>query len=79
MTKLETEIARMINEGAVGVIPTDTLYGLVGSALLQPTVEKIYEIRKRDFSKPLIVLIADMDDLKKFNVQISEYERGSVE
>lgn len=66
------EISTNIKNGAIGVIPTDTIYGIVGSALDKDTVERIYSLRKRTPSKPMIVLIAGLDDLKKFNVQIDE-------
>jgi tRNA A37 threonylcarbamoyladenosine synthetase subunit TsaC/SUA5/YrdC len=39
---------QIINEGAIGVIPTDTLYGLVGSAFNKSAVERIYKVRKME-------------------------------
>lgn len=60
--------ASLITNGSVGVIPTDTIYGLVGSALMPEVVERIYTIRARDTSKPLIVLIALLQDLERFGI-----------
>lgn len=51
-------------------MPTDTLYGLVGSAFSSETVEKIYRLKNRDPKKPLIVLIVDWQDLEKFGAEI---------
>jgi L-threonylcarbamoyladenylate synthase len=56
-------------KGGIGVIPTDTLYGLVGSALLETAVERIYRIKGRDYSKPLIVLIRSIEDLVTFHAK----------
>ncbi|MEK7081994.1 MAG: L-threonylcarbamoyladenylate synthase [Patescibacteria group bacterium] len=61
----------MIKNNELGVIPTDTLYGLVGSAFSPKAVEKIYQLKKRDPSKPLIVLITSWLDLEKFGAEIS--------
>lgn len=61
-----------IKNGEVGVLPTDTLYGLVGSALLPQSVEKIYSLKKREPSKPLIVLISKISDLEKFSVILDD-------
>ncbi|MES2088234.1 MAG: L-threonylcarbamoyladenylate synthase [Patescibacteria group bacterium] len=58
----------ILRGGGVAVIPTDTTYGIVGSALNERTVNEIYRLRKRDLNKPFIVLIADKKDLKKFGV-----------
>lgn len=59
-----------LKKGGVAVIPTDTLYGLVGSAFNNKTVERVYKIRMRDTEKPCIILISSFEDLKKFGVKI---------
>ncbi len=66
------DLLDIIKNGGIGVIPTDTMYGVVGSALLPESVEKIYKIRERDPRKPLIVLISKMSDLYIFNPNIDE-------
>lgn len=50
----------------IGIVPTDTLYGLVGKALVAPTVERIYDVRQRAPEKPLIILIESFYDLNTF-------------
>jgi len=65
------DIASILEQGGVGILPTDTLYGLVGSANSQTAVERIYKLKKRDKSKPLIILISDIKDLSKFGVELS--------
>jgi len=63
----EKEIA-LLKKGEIGVMPTDTIYGLVGSALIPTAVEEIYALKKRDPKKPLIVLIHDINDLALFHI-----------
>ncbi len=53
-------------------MPTDTIYGLVGLALSERTVKRIYKVRKRNPKKPLIILISDLADLKSFGVSADE-------
>ncbi len=65
-------IAQLKNDG-VGVIPTDTLYGLVGSALSEKAVERVYALRKRDLDKPCIVLISSTDELFPFGIEVTPY------
>lgn len=55
----------------VGVLVTDTLYGLVGSALIPEVVERIYRLKKRDPRKPLILLIGSIDDLAQFGIKVT--------
>lgn len=66
MIKNSKNIIQTINTGKIAVIPTDTIYGLVGSAFSPKVVEKIYNIKARSTQKPLIVLISSLIDLKKF-------------
>lgn len=69
------KIIRLIKDGKIGVLPTDTIYGLVGSAMNPKVVEKIYKLRKRAFDKPMIILISSLDDLEKFAVHLTEKQR----
>lgn len=66
------DIVNLLKKGEIGVIPTDTIYGIVGSALNPQTVEKIYTLRKRAKNKPFIILISSLDDLKKFGIKLTK-------
>ncbi len=55
--KFTVEIEKILKSGGIGVIPTDTIYGLVGSALNKKAVRRIYQLRQRNPKKPLIILI----------------------
>lgn len=61
--RLTDSIVQRLKNGQVGVLRTDTLYGIVGRADNQATVERIYEIKKRNIAKPVIVLIGAKDQL----------------
>ncbi len=65
----------VLQEGGVVVMPTDTIYGIVGQALNMFTVERIYNIRRREESKPCIILIGDLAELDKFSISISEEQK----
>lgn len=63
-----SEIIKKIQQGKIGVMPTDTIYGLVGQALNSEVVERIYQVRRRRPDKPFIILIADISDLSRFKI-----------
>jgi L-threonylcarbamoyladenylate synthase len=69
---IDRKIAEIIKNNGVGVLPTDTLFGLVGSAFSKKAVAKIYKIKKRNPKSPCIILISAIDDLEKFNIQLNE-------
>lgn len=72
----DNKLINIINKGGVAVIPTDTIYGVVGDALNQKTVERIYKIKKRTPEKPLIILISGYSDLDKFKIKINSYQKN---
>lgn len=55
--------AYRLQAGDIGVIRTDTLYGIVARADNQAAVERLYTVRQRDADKACIVLIADESQL----------------
>lgn len=65
----KNEVIRILKCGGIGVFPTDTLYGLLGSALNRKTVGRIYKVRKRNSAKPFIILISAVSDLRQFHIR----------
>lgn len=65
---MDQSIVHLLKQGQVGVLATDTIYGLVGSALIEGAVEKIYQLRQRNPHKPMITLISSINDLNHFNI-----------
>lgn len=49
--------------GKVIVFPTDTVYGIGCLYKDYESIKKIYEIKGRDYSKPMVILCADMNQV----------------
>jgi len=69
------EILKILKSDGIGVMPTDTLYGLVGSAFSKKAINRIYKVKNRNKSKKLIVLISNLKDLEKFNIKITKEQK----
>ena len=61
--KINSEIIKKIKNGGVVVFPTDTVYG-IGAIPEKESLNKIYKIKHRDFSKTIIALISNNDVFK---------------
>lgn len=72
------KLIAVLSEGNVAVMPTDTIYGIVGKALDESTVLRIYEIKKRAPEKPCIILIGDIKELEKFSVLLAEEQKNKL-
>ena len=61
---LISEAIDIMAKGGVILYPTDTVYGLGANIFNNDAVQRIYEIKKRDPSKPLSVLVQDTESLE---------------
>ncbi len=66
---------KIIHNGGIGVFPTDTLYGIVGSAFSKTAVERIYKVKGRHKQKPFIILISSINDIKKFGIVLNKTQK----
>lgn len=58
--------ASFINAGDVVAIPTETVYGLAASILSEKGIQKIYELKGRPKTNPLIVHVASIEEISKW-------------
>ena len=64
-TGIISEAAHIIKHGGVVVFPTRSLYGLGADAFNARAVNRIFCIKKRPISKPILVLVEDEDQLHR--------------
>lgn len=73
------ECAKLLNNGEVIGIPTETVYGLAGDALNPSAIKKIFEAKGRPQDNPLIVHIADIKMLDDLVTDIPEISKKLAE
>lgn len=47
-------------------LPTDTIYGLAADVESNKAIQRLYEIKSRDFNNPLSICVADVEDIFKY-------------
>lgn len=57
--------ARAIEDGAVAVVPTDTVYGIGTGAFCEASIERIYQIKERPATSPLQILTGSLEQARK--------------
>ncbi len=67
--------AEVIKSGGLVAIPTETVYGLAGSALLEDSARKIYAAKGRPADNPLIVHLAKPEDAELYGETTPLYYR----
>lgn len=61
--KVIAEAADIIQKGGVVVFPTRGLYGLAAGAFNTAAIQRVFEIKKRSFDKPILLLFRSVDGL----------------
>lgn len=67
-----SKAGKLIAEGELVAFPTETVYGLGGDALRPEAAAKIYAAKGRPSDNPLIVHIAEFDDMKRVAREVPE-------
>ena len=69
-----TNAVDVLKSGGIILYPTDTIWGIGCDAYCDIAVKKIYEIKRRDHSKPLICLASSFEMVGKY-VRISNLKK----
>lgn len=74
---------KLTADGAIGVIPTDTVYGVVARAADQTAVARLYQLKHRE-GKPGTLIAADLQQLEALGLKhrylkaVEQYWPGAV-
>src|SRR6056297_2781499 len=66
--------AEAIEDGGLVVYPTETVYGLAADALAPAAVERVFEVKGRDRSKPISMAVPSVPSALQY-VRATERER----
>jgi len=64
----------VLKNGGIVVFPTDTIYGLLADATNKKAVDKLFQIKKRDFKKPLPIFVSDISVARNLAILGSKEE-----
>ena len=73
------EMADKIRNGETVIFPTETVYGLGANAMDENATKKIYEAKGRPSDNPLIVHIADVEEVDKIALEVGEKARKAMD
>jgi L-threonylcarbamoyladenylate synthase len=73
------DAANFLRDNEVVALPTETVYGLGGNAKSDAAVEKIFAAKGRPSDNPLIIHIADKNQLNAFVAEVPEKAERLIE
>lgn len=65
---------KSLNEGGVIICPTETVLGIGCQSQNPAAIRKVYQIKKRDKSKPMLVLVDSISMIKRYKRKLSTLE-----
>lgn len=73
------EIVEVIKSGGVVIMPTDTIYGIIADATNECAIQRVYEMKKRNENKPMLMLVSSIEMLEKYVSSINDIERKLID
>lgn len=73
------EIVEVIKNGGVVIMPTDTIYGIIADATNEKAIQKVYEMKKRNENKPMLMLVNGIKMLNQYVSSINDIENKLID
>ncbi|XP_070569134.1 threonylcarbamoyl-AMP synthase-like [Ptychodera flava] len=71
--------AETLKKGSVIALPTDTIYGVAALAQSSDAVQKLYNLKGRNQSKPIAICVSELSDIAKWGkVTVSDSLLGDL-
>lgn len=74
-----TDAAKLIQQGELVAVPTETVYGLAGNGLDEKAVEMIYEVKGRPPVKPLALMVPDSSAMDEYCEDVPQQAKSLAE
>ncbi len=72
-------IKKILEKGGVIAFPTETVYALGVDISNEKAIRKLYDLKGRDYSKPLSIFISSMNMLEEYVTEISPQAQKLIE
>ena len=72
------KIVEVINNGGLVITPTDTIYGIMGDALNEDVIRRVFDVKQRPYNKPLLLLMDSFEMVDNYTEELSEMEKKLV-
>ena len=72
-------IVKILRQGGVIAFPTETVYGLGVDIFNEKAVNKLYQLKGRDFNKPLSIFVSSLEMLENYVAEIPPVARELIQ
>ena len=65
------------NDGII-VFPTETVYGIGANALSEIAIKKVYELKERETTKPISIIVSEKKEIEKYAIINNKIEQKMI-
>ena len=76
---IREDLCNRLKAGQVGIVPTETVYGLVCLASNEDGQRRIADMKKRDNRRSMQFLVSDLESCEWLDVEVNDTMRKLVE
>lgn len=69
--QIDNKVIDSIKNGGVGILPTDTIYGIVASVYRPQAIERIYQFKNRPKDKRMTMIIGNRGQLPSLGINLT--------
>lgn len=73
---LIARVVQCLRDGQIVAYPTETFYGLGADVMSERAIKHLYDLKRRDVSLPIAILVADMPMLESCVLRVPEAARS---
>jgi len=66
------------NDGII-VFPTETVYGIGANALSEKAIKKVYELKERETTKPISIIVSEKKEIEKYAIINNKIEQKIID
>ncbi|MCB0280119.1 MAG: threonylcarbamoyl-AMP synthase [Calditrichaeota bacterium] len=73
------EAIELVRQGKIVAHPTETVYGLATDAFNERALDRIFDIKKRDYTRPLSIMVDSIERIEEIIGEIDKKHRKILE
>lgn len=71
-------VIKTLEDDGIIIFPTDTVYGIGCNCFSEKAIQKLFEIKERDYKKPICVLTNNIEKIKKVVKNINKKQEELI-
>lgn len=73
------QVTKIIQDGGVVILPTDTVYGIAVDSFNEKAIKRVYDLKSREKGKPVNIVVSNINMIEDVTSKITNSEKKVIE